>query len=150
MADCIDLAERFGEKFKIGKDPAYAAEYGPNAWTHDPWLLVILCERGTIYPHGGDWLAFSTNGRGPTAKRLAALPCVEVLQDGDDGINGKFHVDHFSEVARLMRPRRRRQVSDAERARLAELSAQHGFKRRSAISQLDSEGQTSVPAGSLV
>ena len=48
MATCVDLKERFGERFKIGRDPSYFAEYGENAITRDPWYDVILCQGGEI------------------------------------------------------------------------------------------------------
>jgi hypothetical protein len=144
---CIDLQERFGDRYKIGKDPSYFAEHGPNAWTHDPWLLLIRCERGEIYPHGGDYLAFATNGRGPSATKLAELACVEVLQDGDDGINGKFHVDHFREVAKLMRPRRRHVLSAERRARMSAIGTAALAKYREGNSQADKIEQESLRAG---
>lgn len=128
MADCIDLKERFGHKYKIGKDPAYAAEYGPNAWTHDPWLLTLECRNGHIYPHGGDYLAAATRGRGTVATALAKLPCVEVVQDGADGINAKFHVKDFAAVADLMKPRRKRKLTDEQRAKLVAAGAVHRFQ----------------------
>jgi hypothetical protein len=113
---CIDLKERYGDKYKIGKDPAYHAEYGPNAWTHDPWMLTLECRNGHIYPHGGEYLAAATRGRGTVSTALAKLPCVDVLQDGADGINAKFHVDDFTTVAKVMKPRRKRKLTDEQRA----------------------------------
>ncbi len=39
-----------------------------------------------------------------------------------------FHIDAVKQVLAVMKPYRRRQVSDAERTRLRELSVTHGFK----------------------
>ena len=85
MADCIDLLEEFGDKYRIAKDKSYFAEYGPTAWTHDPWYLQIPCRLGHIYPHGGSMLAVSLDAHPIQAKQLAALDCCRIHQQGDDG-----------------------------------------------------------------
>ena len=119
--DCINLKKRFGDRFRVTYEESYAAQHGASARVDDPWLQILMCQHGHLYPQGGDMLAASTDRRGPVAKALADMDCTTVLQDGDDGINVSFHVDDFEEVAGLMKPRRRRQVSDPERNRLAEM-----------------------------
>jgi hypothetical protein len=47
--------------------------------------------------------------------KIRRLPFVSVEQDGDDGVNATFHVDRFDEVARIMKPRRRRRLSPEQR-----------------------------------
>jgi hypothetical protein len=94
----------------------------------DPWLTIIPCRAGHIYPHGGDVLAAWTDRRGPVARKLARLPGVTVHQDGDDGLTVLFTVDRFPAVAEIMHPRRRRQVSAAERDRLRSLGAKYAFR----------------------
>ena len=49
-------------------------------------------------------------------------------QDGDDGLTVLFPVERFHEVATLMKPRRRRVLSDAERQRLREMGAKYAFQ----------------------
>ena len=39
-------------------------------------------------------------------------------------------MEHFDEVAKIMKPRKRRQVSEAERQRLAEMSARYSPLRK--------------------
>jgi hypothetical protein len=68
---CIDLKERFGQRCRIRYE-----DTSDRSRARDPWLAMIDCRHGHIYPHGGDQLGDSTNTRGPIAKRLAALPCV--------------------------------------------------------------------------
>ena len=116
--DCIDLRKRFGRRYRIGRDPSYASEHGPRAWRSDPWLDLILCKHGEIGPYGGEMLLACTKRKGPIAKRLAALECVDVTQDGIDGVNVKFPVDDLAAVAKVMRPRCRRQLSPEEKAEL--------------------------------
>jgi hypothetical protein len=118
MKHCIDLESRYGRENRICRDPAYFAEYGPHARIRDPWYLRIPCKHGHIYPHGGDKLGASTDRRGAIANRLVAIPDVEVVQNGSDGINAIFAVKDFSRVAAIMRPKRRRRLSPAHRATL--------------------------------
>jgi len=121
---CIDLQKRFGKRYRIEYEESYRAERGKSARAAAPWLAIIPCKRGHIFPWGGDKLAASTNNSGPTARKLKALAFVTVVQDGDDGITVTFPVERFPEVAKLMKPRRRRRLSpEAGRAaagRLAE------------------------------
>jgi len=77
--DCVDLKALVGKKFRLGRDPAYGAQYGKRSRVEDPWLLIIPCKYGEIYPPGKETLAFSSNGRGPVAKRVAALDGAKVL-----------------------------------------------------------------------
>lgn len=125
-ATCVNLRERFGEKYRIEYEESYWAER-EIAGKDDPWLQIIPCDFGHIYPHGGTTLAASINKRGPTMRTLVAMPCCRLWQDADDGATVLFDVADFKAVAKIMRPKRRRQVSDEERARLAEMSRRFGF-----------------------
>ena len=121
---CINLKDRFGDQYRIGFDPAYDPKHRPREKL-DPWYMMVLCQRGVIYPWGGDLLAVEVVGRRPTVKRLAALG-LKQIQDGDES-TFVFDVMKFDDVAAIVKPRRRRRVSEAERQRLAELSRRHGF-----------------------
>src|SRR5262249_6974448 len=117
MIICINLAERFGTQYRIVFDKSYDARRRRRE-TLDPWFMEIPCRKGTIYPFGGEMLAVQVDGRPLTAKRLLSLPGVRLLQDGDWERTFRFDVAQFSEVAAIVLPRRRRQISDAERQRL--------------------------------
>jgi hypothetical protein len=91
----INLKEFLGDRYRIRSEESYYAEHGDRARADDPWLQIIPCRHGHIYPHGGDLLAVSTNKRGAVANKLAALACTTVVQDGSDGINATFHVNDF-------------------------------------------------------
>ena len=57
-------------------------------------------------------MAASVNRCPKIAGKLRRLGCVEVVQDGDFGeLTATFDVDDFRKVAKVMRPRRRRQVT---------------------------------------
>ena len=58
----------------------------------DPWLQIIPCRHGHIYPYGGDRLVASTAKRGSVARKLSELDCTELWRDGDDGVGVLFHV----------------------------------------------------------
>ncbi len=102
MTECIDLEKRWGKRYRL--------EYEGGA-KGDPWLAMICCRYGHIYPHGGTFLGAATNSRGRISNQLSALPCVRVAQDGDDGINVVFDVADFDKVAKIIQPKRRRKIN---------------------------------------
>lgn len=154
MTSCIDLKERFGHDYQIAFEDTYLGDGSDHARRHDPWLAIISCRLGHVYPLGGEWLAASTNNRGPVANSLAALPGARVIQDGDDGINVAFHVRDFEAVAAIMKPRRRRRLTAAKRSEQVERLRNYQFTsatqtagnelRRDSATSVDSEHQ---PAG---
>lgn len=109
----VNLTERFGDRYRV--------EWEPGSNTRDPWYMQIPCNggRGHICPWGPKELAACTNTRSMT-NRLARLPYTRVHQDGNDGGNVVFPVEHFEEVARIMHARRRKQLSEEHRAKLVE------------------------------
>ncbi len=115
--DCVNLKREFGKTYRVRYEESYYAEYGPNARVEAPWLMVIPCRNGYICPLGGRDLVACTNHLGPVANVLKSLPFTRMAQDGDDGCNIQFDVKHFDEVARIMKPRRRRRLSPEERAK---------------------------------
>jgi len=136
--DCINLKEQFGGRFKVGYEESYFAQHGRHARIEDPWCMILLCRHGHVYPHGGETLAASTDRYGSTARRLAGLDCVTVVQDGDDGVNVTFHVDAFDTVAAVMIPRRKRRgrsMTDEEKRHLADRGRDALQKHRHATSQ---------------
>ena len=149
MTTCIDLHEQFGDQFRVAYDESYRTERGNNGRLHDPWLMLLPCQHGHIYPHGGALLGASTDHRGPIANRLAALPFAIIVQDGDDGLNVVFDVEAFDEVAAIMKPKRRRRLSTDKRteqvARLRDYwfpsATQHARsnRRRDATGTIDSQ-----------
>src|SRR6476660_4953227 len=127
MLTCIDLDAIFDGRFRVTYEESYYEERGEGGRLKDPWLRMIPCRHGIIYPNGGDYLGASTTLRGPIAGRLAALPCVRVSQDGDDGVNAIFHVDDFETVAAVMKPKRRRRLTTDQRAERVERLRNYQF-----------------------
>jgi len=120
-SDCINLKEEYGDKYRIRwEEPA-------NSRWLDPWYQYIPCRFGHIYPHGGGLLGFASRKRGPVANRVESLPYAKISQDGDDGMNIIFPAEHFEQVAEIVQPRRRRRLSEENRARLVESGRQFHF-----------------------
>jgi hypothetical protein len=111
---CINLLERWGRSYRIAFDASYDPK-GVRRDKLDPWYMTIPCRYGTVYPVGGDRLAVEVDYRPHIAKRLAALPGVVLSQNGDMEKTFSFPVAMFEAVAAIVRPRRRRQVSEAQR-----------------------------------
>jgi len=120
MRTCIDLKKEFGSRYLIDRDPAYFAEYGPKPRVSDPWYWIIRTRTGHIYPQGGTKLAVSVDGHRGIVAKLKRLPFCQLQQDGTDGATFIFDVAECKRVARVVKPRRRRQLSPAQRACLLE------------------------------
>ena len=127
-ATCLDLKELFGETYRLDVDESYYAERPEFRHQEEPWLTHIICRHGHIGVWGGNLLFASTNTRGTMAKQLKALRCVQVVQDGSDGVNVTFDLKDFDKVARVMAPKRRRRLSPEHRQRLLEVGAKYRFQ----------------------
>ena len=80
----------------------------------------IECRYGHVYPHGGNLLAASIDGFPKVASRLRRLKCCRVHQDGDLGeLTATFDAADLPKVAKIIRPRGRRQLSARQRAELS-------------------------------
>ena len=89
--------------------------------------MVVLCQNGEIYPYDDDQLVASAKSRGTVAKQLQDLEFTTLHKDGADGMDVIFPVDRFEDIVPIMKPRKKRQVSEKERQRLAEIGAKHRF-----------------------
>jgi hypothetical protein len=129
MTTCIDLRQRFGDRYRITWDPAYDSK-GIHRDNLDPWYAQIPCRGGiTIYPVGGNDLAVECDYHRYLARRLAAIPGVVCTQDGDEEKTFRFPVDLFDQVAAIVEPKRRRVLTEDQKTRLAEASHATRFAR---------------------
>jgi hypothetical protein len=133
-ATCSNLLEVFGEDFRVTFDPAYDPRRVPRRCL-DPWMMQLPCRgKGVcIYPHGGPHLAVEVDGRPGLVKKLAAIPGVVLLQDGDGEKTFRFDVANFCRVAEVVRPHRRRRLSPEGRAELAGRMRAANVARRQAL-----------------
>jgi len=132
----VDLEASFGRRFKVSweADGATRNQWPREAW---PWLMEIRGRHGLIHPYGGELLCAVSN-TGHTGAKLRRLPFVLDAR-GDQETVIRFHVDHVKDVFGIIRPYRRRRVSEETRKRLRELSTLHGFGARRI-----SEGQSTA------
>lgn len=120
MSNCINLKKRFGKDYRVKREESYYADHGEHARKDDPWLQIIPCRRGShIFPWGGKMLAVSLARRSKLAGMLLTLGG-ELLQDGDDGQTVGFDVSLFEDVAKVMRPHKRRKWSQEQKEAAAE------------------------------
>jgi len=153
--DCVNLKERFGNRFKIQHEESYAAERSEFRTAQEPWLQIIPCRHGHICPCGRSTLAACTDKAGGVARRLKALPFTTVAQDGDDGANILFDMEHFEAVAEIIKPKRLpgpRKLTEEQRAKLVAASVPYRFKPKVAAGILpvvrgDSEARAGVSMG---
>jgi hypothetical protein len=145
---CVNLRERFGRYYVVNENRLYTKQRGTGQLS-DPWQQVLLCRNGHICPWGNNLLAACTVKSGQVAKRLKALPFTTVAQDGDDGANVVFPVEHFEEVAAIMKPRRRRRLSERQWAaaveRLRKYQPTKGQSVKDIARQCRKTARTGVP-----
>jgi hypothetical protein len=125
IAPCVDLRATFGRTFRFADDPSLAAERPDRRCLERAWLTRIPCAHGGfIAPMGGRRLqAFATSRR----HRLCALSCVTVHQASADGAIVTFDVADLETVAAVLGAKRRRRLSDDQRARFKTAGAKTRF-----------------------
>jgi hypothetical protein len=124
---CPNLKELFGDRFKIGHDPA-AVTWGEKS---DPWMMTVLCKGGVvIYPFSDGKLAVEIDYHGGVAKQVAAIPGVRSHQDGDNEHTFVFPLELFDEVAAIVKPRRRRRMTEEQKAISRARLANYAFPRK--------------------
>ena len=126
---CVNLMEEFGERYRVTFDPAYDPKNRPREKL-DAWYMQIPCERGTIYPWSEDRLAVEVDHRPITAKKLAALDDVVLVQDGDNEKTFAFPLSMFDAVAELVLPRRKRRLTDDQKQKAGERLKAYQFQPR--------------------
>jgi hypothetical protein len=128
MNSCVNLRQWFGQKYRIRWDEADESNH------QDPWMMTIPCRLGTIYPYGGDMLAVEVDGHNPTANRLAVLPDVIAHQIGDFERTYLFHVGLFEQIAALVHPHRKPELTDEQRQDRADRMAAFRTEKKAGLS----------------
>ena len=119
IVDCINLKRRFGRRYRVTYEESYRVEHGSRVVQEVPELLVLLCRYGEVFPHGGNLLGASVGGHPNVAGRLRRIKCCRIHQDGDFGeLTVLFDAADFRKVAKIMRPRRRRQITPEQKVEL--------------------------------
>jgi len=125
----IDLKKQFGKRYKIGHDPAAFCESNGK---QDPWLYIIPCQHGEIYPHSETKLAFYTD----QFRKGTPPPQLKLHLQGNYELVYLFSPDDLEKVAKWCKAKRRRRVSPETRQRLSDTLKvarkikQEGLKKR--------------------
>ena len=117
ICQCVDLKATFGNRYRYEWDAAYWAERSEFRAVEAPWLTIIPCKFGKIFPWGRRLLAAYCPAGGAKRNELLRLDCVKVAQGGGSEVVVTFDVADIDRVAKVMKPRRRRQHSAEELAR---------------------------------
>lgn len=92
----------------------------------------------------------STKVAGQIARILKILPFATLHQDGTDGVDVIFPVDRFEEIAAIMKPRKRRRMTEAAKRqaveRLREYQPHKGQSVADVVRQRANRGQIRVPS----
>ena len=121
ISKCINLQEHFGHQYRLGLDEAARDKT-------DPSMMTMLCQWGIIYPYGGEMLAVEIDCHSKKANQVAAIPGVLVHQDGDDEKTFVFPVTLFGPVAAIVEPKRTKQLTDEQKAKLIYAGKPHQFQ----------------------
>jgi hypothetical protein len=111
-----NLRALFGDRYRIGYDPAAETAAERN----DPWMMTLPCQNGVIYPHGANRLAVECKTQ--PAHKLMAIPAITVQQQGDAQWTLIFDLEMADLVFGIVKPRKRRKLSEVQKAANAELS----------------------------
>jgi len=128
MMKPIDLRKLAGTTYRLEHDESAFMEPGGRK---DPWLYVIPCRKGHIYPHSDTLLALWWES---TTRLDHKCPALELYQDGDDEKTYLFLPEDFEEVAKLAGAKRRRKgrtLSASERQKAIERLRPHRFPQKS-------------------
>lgn len=97
---------------KISFDPAGESK-------NDPCMMEIECAKGVIYPHSNTHLALECKTY--TAKQILNLvPNTIVHQQGDSEWTILFSLEDFGKVTEVVKPRKRRMLSEQRKAQAIE------------------------------
>jgi len=114
--ECINLQNRFGDRYKIKFDPSYSPRNRPKHIL-TPWMMTLPCRFGIIYPFDKAQLCVEVVHHPVIAKRIMASGVAELYQDGDHEKSFLFLVSDFDQIAAIVFPCKRRQVSEKHRER---------------------------------
>ena len=123
VCQCVGLRQTFPGRYRFDWDEAYWAERSEFRAVEAPWLQIIPCKFGKIYPHGGRKLAAYCNAGGAKRKELETLPSVQLAQGGGADcpeVIVTFDVADIEQAAQVLKARRPRQYSATTKAMLKE------------------------------
>ena len=120
ICQCVDLRQTFPGQYRFDWDEAYWAERSEFRAVEAPWLQIIPCKFGKIFPWGRRNLAAFCAAGGSKRRELENLSCVEIAQGGTPGteVIVKFDVADIELIADVLKARHPRRYSAQRRAAL--------------------------------
>ena len=124
----INLKTLAAGQFRLGLDEAALIEPGGKK---DPWYQVIPCKYGQIYPFSNTLLAIHSKGSG-IRQKLQDIEGITVHNWSDDGeAIFLFGPELFEKVTGVVKPKRKRQLSQAQRQQTADRLRAYHFRPNS-------------------
>jgi hypothetical protein len=111
MSNCINLRHRYGSRYKVFNE----VEGRPARTRDDEGELIIPGRRGFVAVWGQGLLVACTHATATTRRLLEKVPGAVVKQDGSDGQNVIFAPEHLETVAAILKLRRKKQYTPAQR-----------------------------------
>jgi hypothetical protein len=146
MTNCTNLLRSWGDRFRVYNE----IENRPARSRDGEWDLVLRGRLGFVAAWGRDGrLVACTNSVATTKRLLASVPGAVIVQDGDDGANITFAVEHLHAVAVILRLRKRRRYSAAQRQAAAARLAKVRPKPLSSVSVSRQIPPIAPPAGEI-
>jgi hypothetical protein len=121
----LDLKSLAADRYRITLDESASEDTDRETKL---WCYRLPCRYGFISVHGVNTLAAYTRGR--MVSKLEALEGVTVHQRGDQEVRILFHPDRLDAIAELLKARKRRRLSDDQKARLALAGAKFRYPPR--------------------
>ncbi len=132
----IDIKKSNGKKYRIFMDEAWAAEdslSNPGKVKDKAWYYEVRDRYGCIYFYGIDKLAVRI-----TANRIKSrikTECRDILSlylEAEDESIFLFNPEDFEFVAKLIKAKRRRQITEKQRQLIIERTKNYRFQRSTA------------------
>lgn len=130
---CVDDVFGPKSKYRVTMDEAWEHEEGGLFGASEkPRLRRVRCNIGGtdahLYVHGPTLVGYSGVGMVLRAK-LLAIPKVQPHQTGDNEFTVKFPPEALSAVAKVVKPRTRRTLTDTQKAEGAARLAAYRFSK---------------------
>lgn len=122
-----DLSKISG-RYRVSTEESWYAEKDRNK-DEKVWYMQIKGRYGLIFPYDEETLCIVVYNNYFGKKIAAFLDQEFILGHAKDEHIYKFPVDQLKKVAKLIKPKVRRIISEKEKERLQELSKEFGFKR---------------------
>ncbi len=129
--EMIDLKKRFGKKYRIFMDEAWDTEdsiSNPDKLKDKPWYYEIRGKYGKIYLYGSNKLAVHINSNGISSRvERDNTDIFSLYLKTSEGSIFLFNPKYFEFVAKLIKAKRRRQITEEHRVKLVEAGKNFRF-----------------------